>query len=246
MMLKTDYFLSYRKQFTSDNDFLLIAIEREDGIFDEKFLNKVSELTKEFESFEDIKFVTSITNQSEQLFFSSGATDSIAYFNPQDFNAKRDSARIYKNKELINTLVANDAKSLCLFIRHTDYISKKNSDELANLINTSLDNYEFERTRVAGRTIGQKYYVEKMTFEMVVFVGLSAFLIIIFLYIAFRSVWGVLVPQVIIFASMIWVVGGMAMFEEPHEYCIVHTSFYYVCGFNVGCDPFGFKVFGCT
>ncbi|MCO4813423.1 MAG: MMPL family transporter [Flavobacteriales bacterium] len=212
---ETDYFLSYRKQFTSDNDFLLIAIEREDGIFDEKFLNKVSELTKEFESFEDIKFVTSITNQSEQLFFSSGATDSIAYFNPQDFNAKRDSARIYKNKELINTLVANDAKSLCLFIRHTDYISKKNSDELANLISTSLDNYEFERTRVAGRTIGQKYYVEKMTFEMVVFVGLSAFLIIIFLFIAFRSVWGVLVPQVIIFASMIWVVGGMAMFEEP-------------------------------
>ena len=50
---------------------------------------------------------------------------------------------------------------------------------------------------------------------MVVFVGLSAFLIIIFLFIAFRSVWGVLVPQVIIFASMIWVVGGMAMFEEP-------------------------------
>ena len=212
---ETDYFLSYRNQFTSDNDFLLIAIERKEGVFDENFLKKVSEATKEFEFFEDVKYVTSITNQSEQLFFQSGATDSIPYYNAKDFNAERDSARVFKNIELINTLVANDAKSVCMFIRHTDYISKKGSDDLVNSINSTLEKYNFERTRIAGRTVGQKYYIDKMTFEMVFFVGLSAFLIIIFLFIAFRSVWGVLVPQVIIFASMIWVVGGMAMFEEP-------------------------------
>ena len=135
---ETDYFLNYRQKFTSDNDFLLIAIEKKEGIFAENFLQKVSKATLELESLEDVKFVTSITNQSEQLFFQSGATDSIPYFNPNDFQAERDSIRIFKNKELINTLVSNDAKSICVFVRHTDYISKKGSDKLANNINDVL------------------------------------------------------------------------------------------------------------
>ena len=35
---ETDFYFNHRSQFESDNDFLLIAIEREAGIFDKEFL----------------------------------------------------------------------------------------------------------------------------------------------------------------------------------------------------------------
>lgn len=212
---ETDFFLDHRENFTSDNDFLLIAVERKDGIFNKKFLSKIKSFSDELENTEDVKFVTSITNQSEIFFFRSGATDSIPYFDVNDFNAVKDSIRIFKNKELINTVVSHNAKSTCLFLRHTNYISKKKSDDLVANIQSIIDKYDFENVRMAGRITGQQYYIDKMTFEMALFVGLSAILIVIFLFITFKSPWGVLVPQVIILSSMIWVVGGMAFVEEP-------------------------------
>ncbi len=212
---ETDFFLSYRQKFTSDNDFLLIAIENNEGIFDSIFLKEVDKVSQDLEKIEDVKFITSITNQDERFIFPGGQSSSKAYINFADFDAQRDSARIFKNEELINTLVAKDAKSICIFLRHTDYISKKKSDQLINAVDEVLANYNFDNTRIAGRTIGQRYYIEKMTFEMALFIGLSAILIIVFLMLAFRSVWGVLIPQVIIFLSMTWVVGGMGFFGEP-------------------------------
>tara|TARA_R110002072_G_scaffold301400_2_gene481043 strand:- start:1499 stop:3778 length:2280 start_codon:yes stop_codon:yes gene_type:complete len=212
---ETDFFFAHREMFSSDNDFLLIAVENNAGIFDKSFLINLDEFTSELEKVEDVKYVTSITNMEERFVYQSGASISKPYFDFNDFNAERDSTRIFKNEELINTLVAEDAKSVSIFIRHTDYISKKRSDALINNVNDVIDKFNFERTRVAGRTVGQQYYIEKMTFEMALFVGLSAFLIVFFLFIAFRSVWGVLVPQIIIFSSMIWVVGGMGFFNEP-------------------------------
>jgi len=212
---ETDFFLNYRTEFSSDNDFLLISIEANEGVFNKSFLREVDVFTKSIEKTPNVQFVTSITNQEEQFIFAGGFTDSKPYINFEDFNAERDSARIYKNEELINTVVAKNGKSICLFVRHEDYISKKKSDALLVHLNCLIERHSFDNVRVAGRVIGQKYYIDKMTFEMALFVGLSAFLIIIFLFIAFKSIWGVLIPQVVILSSVIWVVGGMGIFNQP-------------------------------
>ncbi|NRA13479.1 MAG: MMPL family transporter [Crocinitomicaceae bacterium] len=111
--------------------------------------------------------------------------------------------------------MAEDAKSICLFIKHEDFLSKEKSDKLIDDLNAKAEEYNFQKMRIAGRTIGQKYYIDKMMKEMLLFVALSAILIILFLTIAFRSIWGVLIPQLVIFAGMIWLIGMMGLFEEP-------------------------------
>ena len=211
---ETDFFLSYREKFSSDNDFILISIESNNGVFNQSFLNKIDSCTKELEETKNISFVNSITNQ-EEFFISSFFTVSKPYIDFTDFSPKRDSARIYKNEELINSLVARNGKSICLFVKHKDYISKHESDDLIVDLNNSLEKYCFHNSRMAGRIIGQKYYLDKMTFDMSLFIGLSAFLMILFLFIAFKSLWGILIPQVIIISSIIWIVGGMGLFNQP-------------------------------
>jgi predicted RND superfamily exporter protein len=210
------YFFEHRKKFESDNDFLLIAIQNKEGIFDSNFLKKVDKLANELDDkVPHVLFVSSITNQKEQFIFPGGGSTSKLYIDTADANLKRDSLRIYRSKELVNVLVAKDAKSLCIFLRHEDYISKKKSDKVLEVVQGITEKYEFEKVRIAGRVIGQKYYIDKMIYELIFFVGLSAFLIVIFLFIAFRSGWGILIPQFVIIAAMLWTLGFMGMFDQP-------------------------------
>lgn len=213
---ETEFFLDYRQKFESDNDFLLVAIENESGIYKLDFLKKVDALTRDLQKAKYVKNVLSITEQNEYFIYSgmSKAAER-PYINFEDVDLKRDSANISSKEELVNNLVAEDGKSLCLFIRHKDFLSKKGSDVLITTIELKAKKYGFDKVRIGGRAIGQKYYIDKMSFEMLLFIGLSAVLVVVFLLIAFKSIWGVLIPQAVIVSGMVWLIGGMSLADQP-------------------------------
>jgi predicted RND superfamily exporter protein len=57
--------------------------------------------------------------------------------------------------------------------------------------------------------------MELMSFQMALFLILSAILIIVCLFLAFRSIWGILIPQLVVFLGMFWLLGGMGLFNSP-------------------------------
>lgn len=212
---ETEFYFKHREVFQSDNDFLLIAIEREDGIFDKQFLNKVEQCKKELENLKYVSFARAITSEKEIFLLTGGVVGQKSYFSKKEKLLEEDSIRIYSHPELINSLVSKDGKSLCIFVKHEDFLPGKKSTILLNKILKIVNKYPFEKTRIAGRTIGQKFYIAKMTFEMVLFVSISMVLVVLFLWIAFRSLWGILLPQLVIVISVIWVLGLMVIIDEP-------------------------------
>jgi len=212
---ETAFFFEHRTKFESDNDFLLIAIERKNGIFDLPFLQKVDRYVDELSQLDMVTSVTSITRQPQVFLLPTGTAVTKPYIHLDTNQLKKDSIAIYNSKELINTLISDDAKSLCLFIKHEEYISKKKSDKLIKSIYTTTEKFDFDKHYIAGRTVGQNFYIEKMNYEMLLYVGLSAILIVLFLFIAFRSAWGILIPQVILLGTLVWIVGLMGLFNQP-------------------------------
>ena len=212
---ESQFFYAHRALFESDNDFILVAVENDGSIFDTTFIRKVKNYSEELEKLPYVKFTRDITHEKEQFIYSGGMTGSRPYINFEDIDLKRDSAQIYENKELINTLVNKSGDALSIFIRHEDLLSKAKSDELVEGLQKISTEYDFKRVRFAGRTIGQLFYIDTMTNEMAFYVGLSMVLVVVFLLIAFRSAWGLLVPQVVVVGSMIWIVGFMALINEP-------------------------------
>jgi len=210
------FFKAHREKFESDNDFLMVAIEKKSGVFDKQFLTSIDQLTKEIKKeTPHVQLVVSITNQEEQLILPGGVRSSRPYIDFKNPDLQRDSLRIFHSDELISSLIAEDSKSICLFIRHTDYISKKKSDQLLLALSKVIERHHFEKVHIAGRTIGQKIYIEKMASEMIFFLCLSALLIILFLFITFRSMWGIIIPQIVILLSTLLLVGLMGWFNEP-------------------------------
>lgn len=211
---ETEYFFEFRDKFESDNDFLLIAIENKSGIYDWQFLEQVKDYETRLKQLEDVVFTQSIVSQEELLVYG-GVTAKRPYINFEDRDLKRDQRLIEKNQELSKTFVAENNQSLCIFLRHTDYLGLEKCDELLDNLELAGEPYDFDKVRIAGRVIGQKFYIEKMSFEMALFVSLSFVLVTLFLLVAFKSVWGLLLPLVVLMGSMIWVIGFMGWFGEP-------------------------------
>lgn len=209
------FFYDHRDTYGSDNDFILIAIENRSGIFDLDFLRQVKQFSQNLAGLKFVQFTRDITQEKETLIYPGNRTVEIPYLSFDEQKLSADSARIYKNQELVNTLVSANSTALLVYVRHDDKLSKNKGDSLVESIYKVAENFSFNKIHYAGRTIGQIYYVETMTVEMGNYVGLSMILVVVFLLIAFRSAWGLLIPQVVILGSMVWILGFMAWIGQP-------------------------------
>lgn len=208
---ETEYYKYFREQFQTDNDFLVIGLVNEEGVFDQDFLEKTDSLTQVLKTVPDITTVTSPTELQEiirdpllgQVF----ERPLLRLDQPEYYPA--DSTRIYDNGEFVGSFFSKDGKALLIQARHTEFLSKEGCDTLAFNVQEVLRNSGFPEYHVVGRSIGQEYYVNLMQTELMIFVSISIVLVIIFLIIAFRSFWGVWVPITVVLLSIIWTLGLM-------------------------------------
>lgn len=207
----TDFFLQHRKQFTTDNDFVFIAIENKVGVFEQDFLQRVDSLTNMLKTLPEVTSVTSPTNITHPVrdqFIGQVFQIPWLRFNEPE-NYALDSAKIYESGQLVPVYFSEDAKAIAINLQTTQYLSKAKCDTLADQLVAMTSLIPFDDMHIAGRSVGQSYYVDIMQRELVVFVLTSLVLIVLFLFIAFRSWWGIWVPLVVIMLSVIWIMGLM-------------------------------------
>lgn len=212
----TEYFNEFRKKFETDNDFVLIGLVNKKGIYQRDFLQKADSLTRQAGRIKNITQALSITNFEEPVYvdFTGSFILKRAVHPETDTLMKVDSARIANSKFLINTLVSKDGKAISIFLKTTPYLSKAGSDSLAKDIRKLISGYDFDEIHVAGRSTGQSYYVKLMQGELFFFVITSFVLVVVFLYLSFKSWWGVLFPVLVVIFSVIWTIGVMAVQGE--------------------------------
>ena len=206
-------FLEHRDQFITDNDYVLIGIRNEKGVFQEDFLAKINTLTTKIEEQTWAEYVVSPTNIAfpikDPLF---GMLTDIPYIHFEEPSKyERDSTRIFNAPELSGSYFSADGKSILIYVRHLARLGEEGCRGLAANTNEILAKFEFDEHHVAGRCDAQVYYIDLMQTELVIFVGASILLIVLFLFLSYRSLWGVWVPAVVIITAVIWTVGLMEL-----------------------------------
>lgn len=206
-----EYFLKFREQFQNDNDFVLISLGDSTSVFNQDFLNKIDHFTNEARKLNHVTEVVSPTQIKTPIMNSFGFIEVplLHINNPTKF--KSDSIRISKSIEFNKTFFSSDYKSLCVIINHTELISKESADTLLSEIETLINKTNVKQVNYAGKIRGQKVYLTKMKFELILFLSISLILIISFLFISFRSFYGIIIPLITVFASIIGVLGIMQL-----------------------------------
>lgn len=205
----------FRDRFEHDNEFVLLGLESKQGIFNENFLKQVDSLTRSLQKVENVRQVVSPTNLKEIIFGPLGPVETpLLHFKDASLFAD-DSLKIYKTGHLVGSFFPSNAKSVSIFIKTEDKLSKVKSDSLARRIERSVQTLSFEKVHYAGRIFAQDVYLKTLNREFVLFLTLSFSVIIIFLYFSFRSFYGVVVPVSIVLLSIYFTLGIMGLMNKP-------------------------------
>lgn len=210
------YYFSYRDKFGNDNDYLLIGLENEgSSLFDQGFLTRVDSLTSFLQRQPHVVAVVSPTTVASPVLETFGYFE-IPYLHPDDPSRyEQDSLRIYSSRELIGTLFSEDASAVSLFVQTTDNLGKEASDTLITALQQELTKLGLTEEHIAGKALAQSVFIEKMKVELAVFMSASIVLVVFFLWLTFRNLWGVLVPLAVVLLSIVWAMGVMGLFNKP-------------------------------
>jgi uncharacterized protein len=210
-----DRYLAFRERFGHDNDFLLLGIERESGVFDQALLTQVDSLAARLERLPRVIKVLSPTRLTEPVITPLGVfqTPYLRYWN--DTLIDLDSARIWNDPRVRDLFFTDDAKAMLVVLNAEPNLSKEKCDQLLANVRTVLVESGLGEARMVGRIVGQDHYITTMVKETLFFLTASILLLAVFLWVGFRSVYGVWVPIAVVGLAILWQVGFMTALDKP-------------------------------
>lgn len=209
------YYYDFVNEFETDNDFFIVGIKNNNGIFKQEFLQKLEALT---DTLRKIEFINSIKSPTSLKFPVAGpfGVITVPYIHtdkPEFY--KTDSARIYESENLVGSLFSEDGKIVSIQLKHEEELVKSQIDQLVLNVENTVASFDFDESHIVGKIRGQHYFTEQMIFELLLFVGISIILVSLFLYFSFRAFWGVWVPFLVIGFSVLWLLSLLSFINKP-------------------------------
>ena len=215
--VQIDY-LKFKEQFGEDGSTLVIAI-KSNKLYTETNFRKWLELTRRIKKFNGVENVISeatlyaITNNIDSSKF-----DIKQIFSDTTFEEK--SIELIKNEIRINPLyknmLYNDDKEVSLLLVGMDekILADKKQNKVVFEIEELAKSYSkyFGKPYFAGLPHIRVVIGKRIVNEMYIFLGLSVLASSLLLYIFFRSVRVVVQCNIVVFVSVIWALGSIALF----------------------------------
>ena len=211
---ETTFYREFRETFGSDNDFLIVGFEG-DGL-SSTFLSEVDAQVDALKALHGVETVQSPTRLKLPV---RDPLSGMAFQRPllawdNDSTLAKDSARLRSRDDIMGTFVSPSGRAVAVTLEHTDGLSKAGCDSLAAAIAQWEERLHATKSsivdiHVSGRAVAQAYYVGVMEREVAWFVSVGIVLLVAFLWFAFRTVWGVLVPLTVVLMSGLWTLGIM-------------------------------------
>ena len=211
---ETTFYREFRETFGSDNDFLIVGFEGDS--LTAEFLAEVDAEVDDLRALPGVETVQSPTRLKLPV---RDPLSGMAFQRPllswdNDSTLTKDVARLRQRDDVMGTFVSPSGRALALTLEHTDGLSKAGCDSLAAAVAAWEKDVHASKTsirdvHVSGRAVAQAYYVGVMEREVAWFVSVGIVLLVAFLWFAFRTVWGVMVPLTVVLMSGLWTLGIM-------------------------------------
>ena len=209
----TQFFEQFRQKFGNDDDYILVGIRNKEGIFEQDFLEQLDRLTKQIEAIPNIESIQSITNTNElrrSAFYQKLLEVPYLQVNQPEKYAK-DSSRIFNTPFLLGFLVSEDAQSVLLYLKNIDLLGEADCRVLTENLQQTVLSFSFEELHIAGRCTGQTVYIDMIQREVRVFIFISIFVIVLVLWLTYRSFLGVCLPLLVVGLTVLWTMGIMVL-----------------------------------
>lgn len=202
---------SVAETFAYHQPYLILGIETPEGVFNDRFLQSLDQLTHRLEAHPLIRSVEGPTSIRNMLLTPFGRVDPPFIHLGDSRRYERDSIRLHAYADVASKFISRRHSAVCLYLQLTEDLNDRTKDELRDFIEVQLDRREFDRHYLYGDVYVKDTYLEELQSEMYLLSGLSLALIIGILFLTFRSVWGVVLPMIIVILSVVWTLGTMRL-----------------------------------
>lgn len=216
-----EFYYSHRDQFGSDNEFLMIGVREPSGILKREHLVRLDSLGRKIRRIEHVKQVVSIANTEIPVINSFGVISIPAIRYDSDSLLSADLQNLLDRNQFEGSLISADKNALCVYVRHDELMAKPASDSMLTAITGLVDRAGFTEARITGKVKSEIAYLNKTRYELLIFMSVSALLVVIFLWFTFRNIWGVVVPISVVLLSIVWTIGIMTVTGKAIDIMII-------------------------
>lgn len=206
-----EFFKEFTKDFETDINFLLVAIEKKDGVFEQSFLEDFHDFTIATRKIPYVKEVQSLTMVSYPLKTPFAITTVPAIHIDQPEKYEKDKKRILADDRFVNSLINEDASALVVAIKTDDTVALEESAILIKAMNDLVGQYDFDDHHYLGPSYFQKEMVEMQMREVIVSSIVSGILVFIVMFWLFRKPWGIAISLSSIGLGLLLFMGFMGV-----------------------------------
>jgi uncharacterized protein len=202
-----EYFRNFIEEFETDDNFLLLALTRKEGVFDSLFLNQYHDLTIGLKALDYVDKSQSLSTFRYPIKTPFGVS-SIPVINLNDpTRYYTDSIRLMEDVRFLNNFINEKATALSIAIKVKENISIYESEELIKSIRQLLKNYSFDDYHLLGRAYFQSEIVNYQKYEIFLSGVVSVILVSLIMIFLYRKWIGVTIAIVSIGLSLLLFMG---------------------------------------
>ncbi|MDB4292229.1 MMPL family transporter [Maribacter sp.] len=205
------FYQEFIKDFGTDDNFLLVAVEGDSTVFDEDFLRTFDTLSNNAKSLPYVTQAVSLTTVFYPLKTGMGYIR-IPVVNTAD-SAKYAGAwkKIQEDDIFINALVDKEATSLVLALETEDDLNYDQSKELLTAIRLRLKENGFEKYHLLGRTFFYEALIDMQKAELAFTSISSSLLVCLVLFLVYRRVWVIVITLFSILLALVLFLGLLSV-----------------------------------
>ncbi|MCO6479877.1 MAG: MMPL family transporter [Phaeodactylibacter sp.] len=206
-----EFFREFIDEFESDDNFLMVAIRREEGVFEQDFLEQFHDFSIQTRSLPHVTESQSLTKFSYPVRTPFAITTVPAIHIDQPARYARDRERILNDERFVHNFISKDAKTLTVFLKTVNSIQLEPAEELMNALDSLIRRYDFEEYHYLGRPYFQKELVAMQKREVLVSAIISGLLVTLVMFFIFRRPWGIAVSLFSIGLGMLLFMGFLSI-----------------------------------
>jgi uncharacterized protein len=207
-----EVFREFTKNFETDDNFLLVALRREEGAFEQRFLQNVHDFSLACRDLPYVRQVQSLTMLGYPIKtpFAITSTPIIHLDRPERYAADR--ARVLKDERFVRNLISADGKTLVVYLKIEDAIDLPKAKTIMAALEKTIQPYRFPEKHYLGRPYFQQEMVRLQQREIITATFVSAVLVALVMYLVFRRFWGTVVAVISLGLGLLLFVGFLGAF----------------------------------
>lgn len=188
-----EFYNNFKKDFESDDNFLLIAVKNNPSVFDSVFLNKFHEFGLEVRELPHVIKSQSLTQLKYPVKtpFGISAIPFIHINDPGKYES--DKQNILSDERFVYNLIDSTGTSLVIAAKTTENIGLDDSRVLMDALDSLILKYGFEATHTLGRANFQRDLVDFQKKEMLLAFISSIVLVSFFMVLIYRKPIGIVI-----------------------------------------------------